>query len=144
MNTVQWNKYEPVLGQVLNSAIGLPKEGTILRRGEQVYLKGYAYGDGNKGTQASRVQLSFDDGESWIEVPEENLVKEKKAPNKKVFSWTLWRFKLDTSQLKGDSVTVMVRAIGSDGEVQQYDIRDLYNIRGIMNNSHHKVSYKIQ
>jgi len=117
MNSVQWKNYEPVLGQVLNSAIGLPEEGTVLRRGEQVWLKGYAYGEGNKGTQASRVQLSFDDGKSWIEVPEENLTKEEKAPSKKVFSWTLWKYKIDTSNHDGDSISVLVRAIGSDGEV---------------------------
>ena len=43
---------------------------------------------------------------------------------------------MDPSKAKADgSVTVKIRAIGSNGEVQENRIEDLYNVRGILNNS---------
>ena len=43
---------------------------------------------------------------------------------------------MDPSKAAADgSVKVKVRAIGSDGEVQESRIEDLYNVRGILNNS---------
>jgi hypothetical protein len=44
---------------------------------------------------------------------------------------------------KGDEVTVQVRAIASDGQVQNSTLQDLYNIRGICNNANHIVKFKL-
>lgn len=99
--------------------------GSEIKRDEEVVIKGYAYGDGDKGTQAVKVQLSFDEGKTWEDA--HHYVKENK-PEGKVFSWTLWRYeikgeellkKLDISDNKDQiEVSVLCRAIGSDGELQ--------------------------
>ena len=64
------------------------------------------------------MEISFDQGKTWERIDRKNLTKENKAGGKKVFSWTLWKYSLETSKIKGNEVDVMVRAIGSDGEVQ--------------------------
>ena len=44
---------------------------------------------------------------------------EKKPEGAKVFSWTLWKYNMGLEKAAADgTVSVKVRAIGSDGEVQ--------------------------
>ena len=72
-------------------------------------------------------------------------MKEEKAPGKKVFSWTLWKYDMDSSKVGADgTVNVVCRAIGSDGEVQDTKIEDMYNVRGIMNNAHDTLSFTVK
>ncbi len=72
-------------------------------------------------------------------------MKEDKAPGKKVCSWTLWKFNMPKEMAGLDgTVNVEVRAIGSDGEVQDARIEDMYNVRGIMNNAFDKLSFKVK
>ena len=72
-------------------------------------------------------------------------MKEDKAEGLKVFSWTLWRYKMPRSKANADgTVNLEVRAIGNDGEVQDASIEDMYNVRGIMNNAFDKVSFSVQ
>jgi len=63
-------------------------------------------------------------------------------PSGKVFSWTLWKYNLDTSKIKGN-VSVQVRAIDNKGNIQDGDISKLYNLRGILNNAPHEINFKV-
>jgi len=40
-------------------------------------------------------------------------------------------------------VSVEVRCIGNDGEVQDSKIEDMYNVRGIMNNAFDAVNFTV-
>jgi len=55
-------------------------------------LKGWAIGDGEKGTQIKKVQVSLDDGSTWKDA---EIVKSEKTDSTKVFSWSLWKYDLD-------------------------------------------------
>lgn len=65
---------------------------------------------------------------------------EDKPDGKKVFSWTLWKYNLDTSRTRGD-IQVQVRAVDSKGNVQDGEISKLYNLRGILNNAPHVINF---
>lgn len=110
-------------------------------------IEGYAYPDGERGAQVVNVQLSFDDGRTWKEVHELQMETKKNA-DAKVFSWTLWRYRLkvvDALEIVRDgSIKVRVRAVDSEGETQTADIKDLYNVRGLLNNSPHSISFKLK
>lgn len=67
---------------------------------------------------------------------------EEKPAGMKVWSWTLWKITVDTSCLRGD-LNLKVRAYDSAGNMQNGDIKDLYNLRGIMNNAPHSFDVKI-
>jgi len=67
---------------------------------------------------------------------------EDKPKDLKVFSWTLWKHKLNTENLSGD-VSIQVRAIDSKGNVQDGDIKKLFNLRGILNNSPPEILFKL-
>ena len=65
-------------------------------------------------------------------------MKEKKGPNAKVFSWTLWKYDMDPSKVvpaADGSIKVQVRAVGNNGEIQESRLEDMYNVRGLMNNA---------
>ena len=103
-----------------------------------IEISGWAHGEGNKGTQVVKVELSFDQGQTWHEA--HDYIKENKEPGKKVFSWTLWKYNFLPNFDKSDTpheVNVIVRATANDGEIQNTKMEDMYNIRGIMNNVPH-------
>jgi hypothetical protein len=104
MSQVKWDELEAVYGHPINSGIAFPQEGQVVKKGDKIEIKGWAHGDGTKGTQATQVELSFDNGQTWRRV--NSLMMEDKPPGRKVFSWTLWNFVLDTSALPGESVSV--------------------------------------
>jgi len=90
----------------------------------------------------TRIQLRFNGG-AWEDA--HDYLKEEKAPGLKVFSWTLWRYKMPLDKVAADgTVSVEVRAIGSDGEVQDSKIEDMYNVRGIMNNALDTLNFSVR
>lgn len=123
----------------INSAIGFPTEAAQLS-GPSVEIKGWAHGEGSAGTQATGVELSFDGGHSWQKADE--LVMEDKPEGQKVFSWTLWKYKLNTSAMRG-TVSVLVRATDSKGDLQTGTLDELYNLRGILNSAPHEVTFQV-
>ncbi len=64
-------------------------------------------------------------------------------PKGKVFSWTLWKASIDAKDFVDSQAVVQVRAVDSKGKVQDGDIKKLYNLRGILNNSPHQVQFTI-
>ncbi len=87
----------------------------------------------------------MDGGKTWLEA--HDYIKENKDPGAKVFSWTLWKYNLNIYEQLApgqDHVKLLVRAIGSDGEVQSGRLEDKYNIRGIMNNALHEVTFNLK
>lgn len=67
---------------------------------------------------------------------------EDKPAGLKVFSWTLWKYTLDTSSIRG-KVSVMARATDSKGNSQDKPLQELFNLRGILNNAPHEVEFTI-
>ena len=69
MTKVNWSKYKPVMGNVINSAIAYPETDLeILYDGQgPIEISGWATGDGTKGTQVVKVEVSFDEGKTWEE-----------------------------------------------------------------------------
>lgn len=140
---VDWNAWKCVYGQVINSAFTSPgKDETVVPDAKGIVeISGWAHGNGETGNQVTRVQLRFDGGE-WTDAHE--YMKEDKEAGLKVFSWTLWRFRMPLSYVSAaGKVSVEVRAIGSDGEVQESSIEDMYNVRGIMNNANDILNFTV-
>ena len=110
----------------------------------KVEISGWAHGNGETGNQVVKVQLRFGgEGSEWIDADE--YMREEKSADKKVFSWTLWKYQMPVDKCNSDgSVRVEVRAIGSDGEVQDSRIEDMYNVRGIMNNAYDVCDFKVK
>lgn len=115
---VDWNAWKCVYGQVINSAFAFPQYNQEVSLDAQgaVEINGWAHGNGETGSQVVRVQLRFNGSGEWEDAHE--YMKEDKEAGKKVFSWTLWKYKMPKEKVGTDgTVKVEVRAVGSDGEV---------------------------
>jgi hypothetical protein len=68
--------------------------------------------------------------------------EEKPTEFPKIWSWSLWAYELDITQMRKagvKEVEVMARVITSDGFVQNGKVEDQFNVRGILNTSPHTI-----
>ena len=84
-------------------------------------------------------------GTTWTDA--HSYIKEDKELGRKVFSWTLWKYNYTPDFKKSDKphkVTVLARATDNNGKVQNGKLEDMYNIRGLMNNAPHQLSFYVR
>ena len=91
-------------------------------------VRGYALA--GAGRSLDLVEVSADGGRSWTRADLE-------VPAEEPWSWRLWRVELAAAPGGG---TLVVRAF--DGTGQPADTDDVWNERGYMNNSWHRVHYE--
>lgn len=100
-----------------------------------VDMKGYAWSGDGKGI--IRVDVSADGGKSWTAA--ELLEKDKEERNR-VYDWTLWTAHVPIPNDSGaDSVELVCKAVDSAYNTQPDDAASIWNLRGLLNNSWHRV-----
>lgn len=102
-----------------------------------IRVKGYAYSGG--GNDIDRVVVSLDGGKTWSEA---SLKKFENRPLYKCWSWTLWELDVQVPKDKSEIELVCV-ATDSNGNTQPESVKSIWNARGLMNNSWHKVHVKL-
>jgi len=163
LEEIDTNKILPVMKFQINSAITYPVHGqTINQDNDELKFKGWAYGE--SGSEINSIELSFDEGVTWEKVDKSNIRFDYNNKGK-VYSWTQWSYsislkdklsfikqKIDEKQvksvnyhpsLKSDKIEVWVRATDLLGNTQPIDCKDIINLRGIMNNSVHKIEFDL-
>jgi hypothetical protein len=102
---------------VINSAIAYPCENekvTISKDQEFIEISGWAHGDGESGSQATKVEISVDGGATWESAHE--YVMEKRTPDRNCYSWTLWKYQLAVPKAEKADYKVLVRAEDNNGK----------------------------
>ncbi len=135
--TADWTKGQ-MLGELfVNSAIYNPLEGEKILT-NSILVEGYAIASG--GAQSAiasgshsieRVELSNDGGTTWVQAE----LLESPSP----WAWRFWQSQLELN--KGCS-QIIVRAWDCAGNSQPEDARKIWNFKGYMNNSWHRVEVK--
>lgn len=119
--------------QNLNSVIVKPAQGEKIllaaaKKGETYRIEGYAYDGG--GHEVQRVEVSLDDGESWLYC----IRKFPDAPirhGKKFWTWLHWHVDVDfTHLLRARSITVRCFNVFKNTQPQHGS----WNVMGMMNN----------
>ena len=119
--------------QNLNSVIVKPAQGekiplTSAKKGETYRIEGYAYDGG--GHEVQRVEVSLDDGETWLYC----IRKFPDAPirhGKKFWTWLHWHVDVDfTHLLRARSITVRCFNVFKNTQPQHGN----WNVMGMMNN----------
>ncbi len=115
----------PIYRMPLNSAICTPTAGAALKPG-RVEVAGYALPSGAPGVSIRKVEVSADQGRSWVEAKLTTPASE--------FCWQLW-----SAEIAVNSATkeLIVRAIDSRGEAQPETVR--WNAKGYLFNAWHHV-----
>lgn len=115
----------PILSHEITSAIGTPLPGAKVAGGE-VVVRGYALPPGKPGVTISKVEVSADDGKTWV------LAKLTTEPTE--YCWQLWEAVVATPAAK---TTLVVRAFDSENTMQPEQVR--WNHKGYLYNAWHKV-----
>lgn len=116
-----------MLGEALiNTVICTPVEGELVQSGP-LLIQGYATAGG--GRLVERVDLSIDNGESWLQA---ELLEGADEP----WSWTFWEAELDLPQGEHH---VLARCVDSSANTQPATAREVWNFKGYANNSWHRV-----
>ena len=147
LNNINLESYYPINSQPVTSAIC-----DIDYDEEYIIVKGYAYsGDGKN---ILHVDVSIDGGETWKLA---ELKDGSEQEYNRAWSWTLWEIKIpynnknssynyyfsDLVPLFKNSIKIMCKATDSGYNIQPKTIEDIWNIRGLNNNSIHSVDYNI-
>ncbi len=119
----------PIYRMPLNSAICTPTAGAALKPG-RVEIAGYALPPGVPGVAIRKVEVSADQGRSWVDAKLTSPASE--------FCWQLW-----SADVAVNSATkeLILRAIDSRGEVQPETVR--WNAKGYLFNAWHHVPLKV-
>jgi sulfite oxidase len=116
--------------QKTSSCICSPRSGERLA-GRSMVVQGYATAGG--GREIERVELTDDEGRTWTTA---SLVNYRRP-----WGWCFWEARLN---LRYGTNQIAVRAWDSAGETQPRDAGDVWNFKGYMNNSWHRIVVQAQ
>ncbi|CAF1149648.1 unnamed protein product [Adineta steineri] len=106
-------------------------------KNQKLTIKGYAVSGG--GRQIQNVQISLDHGKTWFQTELEQLAQ----PYMGAYAWTLWTYRIPLNDLPSKPFDVMCRAMDTHANSQPDTPLGIWNIRGVMNNSWHKITLQI-
>ncbi|KAG0559242.1 hypothetical protein M758_10G088200 [Ceratodon purpureus] len=143
-DNIDWQSRRPLMDFPVQSAICEPQDGVVVKSGDAVDLYGYAVAGGGRGIE--RVDISVDNGKSWMEahrlpklqVGSDGYEDDSQRPD---WAWTLWELKNVNVETP---CTVIVKAVDTAANVQPADVGDIWNLRGVLNNSWHKITLQAQ
>ena len=123
----------------VTSAICMPKNGsTVHESDEDIVIEGYAYSGGGRGI--IRVDVSIDSGKTWHTAK----LKQADQPLNRMWSWSLWRAEVPIPEDHNGKVEVCCKAVDSSYNTQPEDVGAVWNLRGVLNNSWHRVSLSVE
>lgn len=135
-DNIDWQTRRPLMDFPVQSSICDPQDGVVVTSGDTVDLYGYAVAGGGRGIE--RVDVSIDNGKSWMEAHRLPKLQSdaKNDSHRPDWAWTLWELK----NVKVETpCTVIVKAVDTAANVQPADVDDIWNLRGVLNNSWHKI-----
>eukprot|EP00043_Microstomoeca_roanoka_P001918 m.35362 g.35362 ORF g.35362 m.35362 type:complete len:495 (-) comp11131_c2_seq1:37-1521(-) len=124
----------------VQSAIMSPACGAIVsKEDESVHVRGYAWSGG--GRNIVRVDVSADGGETWMTA---TLLEGSDQKANRAWAWTFWEADVPLNFNQGKKVQLVCRAVDSSANQQPESPSSVWNLRGILNNSWHRVDLNIE
>ena len=102
------------------------------KKEEYINVKGFAWSGGGRGI--IRVDVSLDGGKSWSEA---TLKEGSDQPFNKFWAWTFWDLKVKHD--KKNNFEIICKATDSSYNTQPENNNFSWNVRGLNNNSWHKI-----
>lgn len=127
--SVKWDEGEMLHEFGASAVICRPDEGEWAA-GPSIEFAGYAVPA--SGERIERIELSIDGGDTWNEVSE--------LDQRSRWGWTLWR---EVATLPPGEREVIVRAVDTGGRPQPEGAAQLWNLKGYMNNSWHRLKVRV-
>jgi len=139
-NNTDYEAAPPMMEMAVNSAIGQPAPGplTVPASASSLPVRGWAWAGG--GRAIARVDVSADGGATWTHARVTERPPGATPSGKRSYGWSLWEAAVPLPPTGGSQdVTLAVRALDASGNMQPSDPLQIWNWRGVGNNSWHKV-----
>ncbi|CAO2831138.1 unnamed protein product [Amaranthus hypochondriacus] len=136
---INWSTRRPQMDFPVQSAICSLEDSNVLKDGK-VTVKGYAVSGGGRGIE--RVDVSIDGGKTWIEAsryqkPGVPYVADSALSDK--WAWVFFEANFEVQH----SAEIVAKAVDIAGNVQPENVDSIWNLRGILNTSWHKVNVRV-
>lgn len=136
---VDFDRSPPVYESPIQSAICEPLPGNYVEMSDgEVLVKGYAFSGGGRGVV--RVDVSIDGGVTWQEAKLDSGGQQLRRS----WAWTLWEANLPIPKNHNGSVEIICKAVDASFNVQPDSPAGIWNLRGILNNSWHRVRLNVK
>lgn len=140
--TAEWDKFDFTTAPAIyewpvQSVVCSPQDGATISDEEEVEIKGVAYSGG--GNAILRVDVSVDGGETWQ--PAELIGQPQQAY--RAWAWTLWNATIPLPADKKGQFQICCKATDTCHNVQPDSIAGIWNLRGFLNNSWHRVNVNV-
>ncbi|CAA0833809.1 Sulfite oxidase [Striga hermonthica] len=134
-DNIDWSTRRPQMDFPVQSAICSLDDTNTLNPGK-ITIKGYSVSGGGRGIE--RVDLSIDGGKTWVEAfkhqkPGDLYISDGESSDK--WAWVLFEAEANIPE----RTEIMVKAVDIAGNVQPENVEVIWNLRGILNNSWHRV-----
>ncbi|KAH6823777.1 sulfite oxidase [Perilla frutescens var. hirtella] len=138
-NNISWPTRRPQMDFPVQSAICSLDDVNLVKPGK-ITVKGYAASGGGRGIE--RVDISIDGGKTWVEASKSQKAgfpynSDYESSDK--WAWVLFEAEANIPQ----STEIVAKAVDVAGNVQPENVNDIWNLRGILNTSWHRVHVRI-
>ncbi|KAL9245922.1 hypothetical protein vseg_019518 [Gypsophila vaccaria] len=136
---IDWSSRRPQMDFPVQCVICSLEDTNVLKDGK-VTVKGYAVSGGGRGIE--RVDISIDGGKTWMETsryqkPGVEYVADGIDSDK--WAWVLFEAKVEV----GHTAEIVAKAVDIAANVQPESVESIWNLRGILNTSWHRVHVRI-
>ncbi|MFS7956383.1 putative sulfite oxidase [Helianthus anomalus] len=139
-DNIDWSTRRPQMDFPVQSAICSLEDVNVGRHGK-ITVKGYAVSGGGRGIE--RVDISTDGGKTWKEAsryqkPGIQYVADDEKSDK--WAWVLFEADVDVQS----NTEIVAKAVDIAANVQPEKVEDIWNLRGILNTSWHRVHVQVR
>nr|GEW36545.1 sulfite oxidase [Tanacetum cinerariifolium] len=139
-DNIDWSTRRPQMDFPVQSAICSLEDVNVGKYGK-IAIKGYAVSGGGRGIE--RVDISSDGGKTWKEAsryqkPGVQYITDDEKSDK--WAWVLFEAEADVDS----NTEIVAKAIDTAANVQPEKVEDVWNLRGILNTSWHRVQVQVR
>ncbi|KAI4350512.1 hypothetical protein L6164_004962 [Bauhinia variegata] len=138
-HNINWSTRRPQMDFPVQCAICSLEDVSMIKPGK-VKISGYAVSGGGRGIE--RVDVSVDGGKTWLEA---SRFQRKGIPyvsediHCDKWAWVLFEVTLHIHH----STEIIAKAVDSAANVQPEKVEDIWNLRGILNTSWHRIQARV-
>ncbi|WCJ27470.1 sulfite oxidase [Euphorbia peplus] len=138
-DNINWSTRRPQMDFPVQSAICSLEDVTAIKPGK-VRVRGYATSGGGRGIE--RVDVSIDGGKTWVEASRQQkpgISYIADGANSDKWAWVLFEVVVDVPR----NTQIVAKAVDTAANVQPQSVEEVWNLRGILNTSWHRVEVRV-
>jgi sulfite oxidase len=132
----------PVQSSITSPVQGAAVHAAVTSDGREVVrVHGFAWSGGGRGI--ARVDVSSDGGKHWVQA----RLARPDQPLGRVWAWTLWEADVPVHRAAPGAradLSLVCKAVDDSHNVQPESAESIWNVRGLLNNSWHRVQVHVQ